>query len=96
MLPRERGRFLAWMRLFCAVQINRILIMMRKALSAWVSAVLLVAAPVAFAELAPAKQDSSVQAFGANTGIFTRSDLAKARPVVARHAMVASSQHLAT
>ena len=70
--------------------------MMRRALSAWVSAALLVAAPVAFAEQSASHQASTVQAFGANTGIFTRSDLAKARPVVARHAMVASSQHLAT
>jgi gamma-glutamyltranspeptidase/glutathione hydrolase len=70
--------------------------MMRNFFSAWASAVLLVAAPAAFAEQSAALHDSTVQAFGANAGVFTKSDLAKARPVIARHAMVASSQHLAT
>ena len=46
--------------------------MLRKALSAWLSAALLVAAPVAFAERAPAHRDTTVQAFGANTRVFTR------------------------
>ena len=70
--------------------------MMRKIFSAWMSVALLLAAPAAFADHSAASPPDSVQAFGANTGIFTREDLAKARPVIARHAMVASSQHLAT
>ncbi|MDE1893669.1 MAG: gamma-glutamyltransferase [Xanthomonadaceae bacterium] len=64
--------------------------------AACLPAALLLVAPMAFAAHAAAKPQDTVQAFGANTGVFSRADLARARPVLARHAMVASSQHLAT
>jgi gamma-glutamyltranspeptidase/glutathione hydrolase len=70
--------------------------MMRKMLSVWASTALLAAAPAALADQSAAHQASTVQAFGATASTFTRSDLAKARPVIARHAMVVSTQHLAT
>lgn len=68
---------------------------MHKPLAALIAAALLATAPV-WSQEAPPAHEISTQALDATAPSTTLSELARAQPVTAGHAMVVSAQHLAT
>ena len=69
---------------------------MRKAHLAWTAAAVLAAAPAVYAGAAPSRYAIPSQLRAASAPPATIAALKRARPVLARHAMVVTAQHLAT
>ena len=69
---------------------------MRKARLAWAAAAALTMIPAAYSAAASFKSVIPSQALDSSAPPTTRTALAQARPVTARHAMVVTAQHLAT
>ena len=70
---------------------------LRQSAPGWIAVALLAMAPVAWARQPPPVEHAIPQrALDATAPATTMAELAKARPVTAKHAMVVSAQHLAT